>query len=445
MNDNSLNVKLKVLAIWTLIIFILYTVLNICTYFMSLVTMLGFSIIITYILLEPVNFLEKYLPRFPKSISIAKKEINISNFVKHFNRKVISIFVIYISFIALIIFLAIQLIPPTAQQVIEFASNIPNYAKMAERELDNTINYINKKFPQLNIKGISEVPTDKYLNTAIDKEQTTSIDNKSTDNENLETKNTLQSSSNVDYKNKCNSITPEQVSQIKNSLFQKVSTEIITIAQNNAAFAFNNILSAASNSLTAIGYVITVFVLSFYFLLDGRNLISKLNLLVPEKNKSAVLEIEGNIHNSLLGFLKGQVLLGILTGLFMWPVYTFFGVNYAIFLCIFLAVAEILPVIGSSIGFIPAIIVILFTHPVDLIPIWIIFFLFQNVKDNIVAPKIVGDIIGLHPVTVIISLWVGYKVAGFFGILFAIPAASIINVIIAFIIHRSNSSPKNTA
>lgn len=442
MNDNSLNIKLKVLAIWALIILICYTLLNICSYFMSLVTMLGFSIVITYILLEPVNFLEKYLPHIPNCIKNGEKEIDISRFTAIFNRRVVSIFVIYISFIVMVIFLAVKLIPPTAQQVVELASSVPKYATISEQKFDNLINYFNRKFPQLNIKSLSTNTSNNALNNPVNRS-----------NLNYSTQNNFNSAGLLDnnlpnnqtgYADSKNniSISSEQLTNIKNNLFQKLSLEIITIVQNNASYAINNILNAATSSLTAIGYIITVIVLSFYFLLDGSTLVTKINSLIPEKNVSKVMELEESIHNSLLGFLKGQVLLGILTGLFMWPVYSFFGVNYAIFLCIFLAVAEILPVIGSSIGFIPAIIVILFTNPMNLIPVWIIFFLFQNVKDNIIAPRIVGSIIGLHPVTVMLSLWIGYKVAGFFGILFAIPAASIINVIISFILDKKTTIPR---
>ena len=442
MNDNSLNIKLKILAIWALIILICYTLLNICSYFMNLVTMLGFSIVITYILLEPVNFLEKYLPHIPNCIKNGEKEIDISRFTAIFNRRVVSIFVIYISFIVMVIFLAVKLIPPTAQQVVELASSVPKYATISEQKFDNLINYFNRKFPQLNIKSLSTNTSNNALNNPVN-----------SSNLNYSTQNNFNSAG-LPENNLPNNptgytgiksdacISSEQLANIKNNLFQKLSLEIITIVQNNASYAINNILNAATSSLTAIGYIVTVIVLSFYFLLDGSSLVTKINSLIPEKNLSKVMEVEEGIHNSLLGFLKGQVLLGILTGLFMWPVYSFFGVNYAIFLCIFLAVAEILPVIGSSIGFIPAIIVILFTNPMNLIPVWIIFFLFQNIKDNIIAPRIVGSIIGLHPVTVMLSLWIGYKVAGFFGILFAIPAASIINVIISFILDKKTTTPR---
>ena len=174
--------------------------------------------------------------------------------------------------------------------------------------------------------------------------------------------------------------------------------------------------------------------------MDGNKLVNGLNSLIPEKYLSKTLELERSIHESLLGFLRGQVYLGIATGGFMLLIYILFDIKYSVFLSLFLAIAEIIPVIGSSLGFIPAIIVMLFTDPVKILFVWPIFLIFQMIKDNIVAPKIVGEIIGLHPVTVIFALWIGFQVAGFFGILFAIPVASVVNVIISFII-KERSCP----
>jgi predicted PurR-regulated permease PerM len=211
---------------------------------------------------------------------------------------------------------------------------------------------------------------------------------------------------------------------------------IMRFVQANAQGALSNVFTVAAGTVTGIGYLITILVLSFYFLMDGKHLVKGINSLIPKKFLPNAMKIEQSIHESLLGFLKGQVYLGILAGAIMLPVYLAFGIKYALFLCIFLTVAEIIPVVGSTLGFIPAIIIILFTDPMKLILICIIFWIMQAIKDNIVAPKIVGEIIGLHPVTVILSLWIGFQLAGLFGIIFAIPVASVINVIISFIIQE---------
>lgn len=59
----------------------------------------------------------------------------------------------------------------------------------------------------------------------------------------------------------------------------------------------------------------------------------------------------------------------------------------------------------------------------------IVFNVAQWVKDNLVAPKYIGNKIGLHPVMIFIAIMIGAKLDGMLGIIFSIPAASALNVI----------------
>jgi predicted PurR-regulated permease PerM len=420
---------------------------------MSLVTIFGISIILTYVLLVPVNHLEKLLDRIisaviglktpDSNIKISGKEIELPDIVMFvvgkilfvirksapfLHKRVISIFTVYIVFLFLVGFIVSQLVPPAIYQVTEFARNIPSYA-------EDSINYINEKFPQVEIPGLSKALQGDISKYKPDTETIPIIlHEKRPDNKTLSLTSTLKEAGDIKASSQ-KKIGKEQLKDIVTETATKFKDDISAFVQNNAQNAINNIVNLAAGTLTGIGYTVTIIVLSFYFLLDGRNLINYINKLIPEKYLEKTIQLEESIHNSLLGFLKGQVFLGIVTGLFMLIVYMAAGIKYSVFLSIFLAIAEIIPVVGSSLGFIPALIVMLFTEPLlKVVLIWLIFFLFQTVKDNIVAPKIVGEIIGLHPVTVIFALWIGFEVAGFFGILFAIPIASVINVIINFII-----------
>lgn len=452
MSEENLNKNLKYLAIITLVLIIAYVILQIGSYFMNLVTLFGIAIVLTYVLIEPVNilerFLERYLPPFEfksHSSTIKMKDIalNIPEIVININKRVFSIVTVYVFFLLLVIIMAIKLIPPAIVQVTEFAKNVPVYAGVIGDTIGDSINYINKKFPQLEMQGLFDGYSDNTTKLDYLKESNPTIIHEIPDNSDTINIYKENQPSTEESTLSSNKISKAQVEKAAIQIAVQFKDSIIAFIQNNAQGAINNLLSVAVGTLTGIGYTLTIFVLSFYFLLDGKNLINNINSFFPKSSLPKLIELENSIHNSLLGFLKGQVFLGILTGLVMLPIYLSFGVNYALFLCIFLAVAEIIPVIGSSIGFVPAVIVILFTNPINLIIVGFLFWLLQTIKDNIIAPKIVGEIIGLHPVTVIFALWIGFQVAGFFGILFAIPVASVINVIISFII-KDNPENKET-
>jgi predicted PurR-regulated permease PerM len=67
-----------------------------------------------------------------------------------------------------------------------------------------------------------------------------------------------------------------------------------------------------------------------------------------------------------------------------------------------------------------------------LLMVMALVYVYQAIKDNVVAPRVLGQVVGLHPVIVIVSLLVCAKVAGLVGVLFAIPFASMVNVLIRF-------------
>jgi predicted PurR-regulated permease PerM len=120
----------------------------------------------------------------------------------------------------------------------------------------------------------------------------------------------------------------------------------------------------------------------------------------------------------------------------MLGVYLLLGVKYALFLSVFLAVWEIVPVIGPPIGFIPTIIAVA-VHGISLpgnrwvhiLIVTTIFLVLQNIKDNIIAPRYLGSVINLHPVIIFIAIMAGARIDGFMGIIFALPAACLLNTI----------------
>ncbi|MFN8614668.1 MAG: AI-2E family transporter [Vampirovibrionales bacterium] len=131
-------------------------------------------------------------------------------------------------------------------------------------------------------------------------------------------------------------------------------------------------------------------------------------------------------HQVMRAFVRGQVVLGLITGLYMFVVYTFWGVKYALLLALLFSVVEIIPVLGTWLGIIPGLVMALLTGgPIMALGVFLCSYLYQTIKDNVVAPKIVGDVMGLHPVVVLISLVFFGKVAGVLGVIMAIPAVAL--------------------
>jgi predicted PurR-regulated permease PerM len=187
--------------------------------------------------------------------------------------------------------------------------------------------------------------------------------------------------------------------------------------------------------MTWVLYWISISVVTFYFLLDGYKITDALINLFPAQQQPFLRAVANDADNSLQGFFRGQLVLGIAFGLFMLIIYTVLGVKYALLLSLFLGVMEIMPVIGPPIGFAPAILSVIF-HGMSIpgntltqvLVLTVIFSVLQQFKDNLVAPRYIGDVIGLHPIMIFIAIMIGARLDGTLGIIFALPAACVANV-----------------
>ena len=180
-----------------------------------------------------------------------------------------------------------------------------------------------------------------------------------------------------------------------------------------------------SVGLTRILWTVLLIVYVFYALLEGQSTIGAVYTRLPIALRQHVHNFVDDLHRIMLAFVQGQVFLGLLTGLYMFVVYSFFGVHYALLLASVFAIAEILPVVGTYIGFTPALLMIALTgNFTTLFAVFISSYLWQTLKDNIIQPQLFGNALGMHPVFILVSLIICGKLGGILGILLAIPLAA---------------------
>lgn len=134
--------------------------------------------------------------------------------------------------------------------------------------------------------------------------------------------------------------------------------------------------------------------------------------------------------------------MAVAFALVMLAIYLALGVPFALVLALILAFFEVIPVIGPPMGFIPVIFVVALNglDNIHIERIWQVVLLLivinvaQWLKDNVVAPRYIGNAVGLHPVIIFLAILIGSKLDGLLGVIFAIPAASAINVIGSYLI-----------
>lgn len=216
-----------------------------------------------------------------------------------------------------------------------------------------------------------------------------------------------------------------------------------TAPKPDAGLIMTHLTTVATSTLTWLFYGLSILILAFYFLLDGSRMSREIAGVFPDAFSARVLSFFQDTDRNLHSFFKGQIVLGLLFGAFMVAVYSVMGVPYALALGIILGVWEIVPVIGPTVGIIPTVIAVLVAgvehiHAdrfVQLAVVLAVFGILQWCKDNIIGPKYIGNVIGLHPVVIFIAIMIGARLDGMLGIIVSLPVACIVNVFVKHLRH----------
>ena len=181
----------------------------------------------------------------------------------------------------------------------------------------------------------------------------------------------------------------------------------------------------------------------YYFLKESDAIKNQWQDYVPlkaSKFKTEVIETLQEINGYLISFFRGQVLVAFIDGILVGIALTIFDLNYGLLIGVVMALLGIIPYIGNIICLIPACIIAAVQSADEApwgLPQWgyvvgvvAIFIIVQQINSLITAPKIVGDSVGLHPMTVIFSmLFWSLILGGFLGALLAVPLTAAVKVL----------------
>jgi len=174
---------------------------------------------------------------------------------------------------------------------------------------------------------------------------------------------------------------------------------------------------------TFLGLIFTL-VLAFFMLTDGKRLWSLVITLIPQPHQQ---RFEYAIKRSLIGFFKGQFLLCLILSTLSFLAFVLLNISNAGALGIIVAILDIIPGIGATLGvIIISLITLVQGGWLELIKVVVVSVLLQQVQDNFISPKIMQNSVNLNPVVVFFALLVGAKIAGLLGIFLAVPLAGVI-------------------
>lgn len=210
-------------------------------------------------------------------------------------------------------------------------------------------------------------------------------------------------------------INPEQI----NSVISPIASSI-----------GQNAFSVTSKVFGGIFSFITIFILSFYMLIDRSRIGKGLPNLLPENYKEKGILTIHLVEEKLGAWLRGQVILSLTIGIITWIALTILGIPFALPLAILAGFLEIIPTLGPIIAAIPAIIVGLAISPVMAVTLIGVYTAIQLAENNLLVPKIMQKAVGLNPVIIIIAILIGGNLMGVAGALLSIPFISAAIIIV---------------
>lgn len=171
---------------------------------------------------------------------------------------------------------------------------------------------------------------------------------------------------------------------------------------------------------------LAILVISFYLSVMRQGMPDFLRSVLPDAYEPYAVGLWRRVEFKMGRWFQGQLLLALTMGLMVFIGLSLFHLKYALLLAIVAMVFELVPVVGPVLSAIPAVALGFAQSPGLGIGLIVFYTIMQQTESHVLAPLILGRTLGLHPVTVVIALLIGGKLAGILGVLIAVPAAVVI-------------------
>ncbi len=191
---------------------------------------------------------------------------------------------------------------------------------------------------------------------------------------------------------------------------------------------FTKIFDSFMNIGQNILYIVVIPVITYYFLSEGECINEKVLSIFPVKSRSIIKNISCHADKILGRYIISQLMLSGLIGIVTFFILLILKIDFPIILSVLNAFFNIIPYFGPIFGAIPAIAMALIKSPEKALWTALCLYAIQQIEGNILSPKVTADSISMHPLVVILLLIIGGEIAGFIGMVLAVPLGVIIKV-----------------
>jgi predicted PurR-regulated permease PerM len=203
-------------------------------------------------------------------------------------------------------------------------------------------------------------------------------------------------------------------------------------AQEQAQAIASTSLGLLLGTVNWVVDLILILVIAFYMLLDGEGVWDSFTSVVSPKVQYVLTE---SLERNLQGFISGQLLLGLFMASILTVAFWLLGVPFFLLFAVFIGAMEVIPFIGATLGIGTVTIIVAFLDWWLALRLLAVAVAVQQVKDNLVTPRIMGNITGLSPVIIFAALLLGGRIGGLLGVILAIPLTGVIKSIVEILLN----------
>ena len=184
-----------------------------------------------------------------------------------------------------------------------------------------------------------------------------------------------------------------------------------------------------------------MFIVAFLLSLEAPLVRRDLRRIVPSDYRSDFDQIWRRVRRMLYAYVRGQLIIAGLIGIFSGLACAVFGLPDPVALGLIAGITALIPYLGPFIGAVPAVLVGLSQSPAQALVILIAYIVISNVFLNVIFPKVMGDAMRLPPILVIVALLAGFSWGGILGMFVAVPVAATLRILFDHIYPRLYERP----
>ena len=208
--------------------------------------------------------------------------------------------------------------------------------------------------------------------------------------------------------------------------FQAVSSELSSITQN----IVKSSISGIQSTITVLLYIILFPILVYFFLFDRKNIIEGCLRIIPG-DRAMLSQVWSEMDVQLSNYVRGKVLEIFIVGIAAAILFASFGLNYGALLAVLVGLSVLIPYVGAFSITIPIVIIGLlqFGLGTQFYLLIGIYLLLQFLDGNLLVPIIFSEAVKLHPIVIILAVFIFGSLFGFWGVFFSIPLATFIKAV----------------